>query len=134
MKRTSTYVFESIDTSPGNFLSDIPPEAFGLRTLRLTSPMMKGEDVRWVQERIGATPDGIFGPQTQNHLQQFQQNKGITATGVTNYETWQALHSQSTPASGPAPGSPGEKGGFPWIWAAGAVAAGIMVAIHVNKK
>ena len=39
------------------------------RDLGLASPFMKGDDVRVVQKKTGADPDGSFGPVTQVHVQ-----------------------------------------------------------------
>lgn len=38
------------------------------RILKLTSPMMKGEDVKVLQMAIGSDTDGVFGPSTESKL------------------------------------------------------------------
>lgn len=38
------------------------------RILKLTSPRMKGEDVRALQKAIGVEADGVFGPDTESKL------------------------------------------------------------------
>ncbi|MBD3883950.1 glycoside hydrolase family protein [Phormidium tenue FACHB-886] len=69
------------------------------RTLKLTHPIMQGEDVRRVQEALikagfnlepdGA--DGFFGKATNAAAQQFQRQKGLTVDGVVGTQTLQAL-------------------------------------------
>jgi hypothetical protein len=68
------------------------------RTLKLTSPMMQGEDVRQVQKAllkagssVGDGADGIFGNATDAAVKQFQQQKGLTVDGVVGLQTLEAL-------------------------------------------
>jgi peptidoglycan hydrolase-like protein with peptidoglycan-binding domain len=46
------------------------------RDLGLASPFVKGDDVRVVQKKTGAAPDGVFGPVTQKHVVNFQSHHG----------------------------------------------------------
>jgi peptidoglycan hydrolase-like protein with peptidoglycan-binding domain len=41
------------------------------RYLKLTKPNMRGEDVRYVQQRLGLNADGIFGPDTERAVKRF---------------------------------------------------------------
>ena len=68
------------------------------RTLKLTSPMLQGEDVRRVQEAllkaglgVGDGADGIFGNVTDAAVKQFQKSKGLTEDGIVGDQTLQAL-------------------------------------------
>lgn len=36
-------------------------------------------------------PDGIFSEETKKAVEDFQRQRGLAATGVVNYETWEAL-------------------------------------------
>ena len=70
----------------GETISEAP------RTLKLTDPVMQGEDVRRVQEALKAAginlePDGVFGNDTDKAVKQFQQQKGLTADGVVGAQT-----------------------------------------------
>lgn len=57
------------------------------RDLSYTSPVMTGNDVRWVQAvlfQLGYTIgiDGSFGPATRSVVQQFQTDYGLTVDGI----------------------------------------------------
>ncbi len=61
------------------------------RDLGLTSPFMTGDDVRVVQKKTSADPDGVFGPVTQLHVVNFQSHHGLTADGIVGPDTARAL-------------------------------------------
>ena len=66
------------------------------RLLKLTSPNMRGEDVRGVQGllvKAGAkiTADGIFGPKSREAVVAFQRKKGLSPDGVVGKATVTAL-------------------------------------------
>lgn len=67
------------------------------RILKLTSPNMRGEDVRWAQARLNAlgyncgTPDGIFGPNTDKAVKAFQRANGLSQDGDIGPKTWAKL-------------------------------------------
>lgn len=60
----------------------------GDRLLYLRQPMIRGDDVAALQRRLGALGfdagrvDGIFGPDTERALQEFQRNIDIVVDGV----------------------------------------------------
>lgn len=66
---------------------------FGDRALYLTSPMMRGDDVAALQLRLGTLGfnagrvDGIFGPNTQSALREFQRNVELVVDGVCARDT-----------------------------------------------
>ena len=62
-----------------------PPER---PTLALGST---GEEVRWVQRRLGRAPDGEFGPKTNATVLDFQSAAGLSADGRIGPVTWGAL-------------------------------------------
>lgn len=67
------------------------------RLLKLTSPMMRGEDVKILQQRLNAlgfncgNADGIFGRKTQEMVKSFQRNKGLSVDGIVGNKSWQKL-------------------------------------------
>lgn len=60
----------------------------GDRLLYLRRPMLRGDDVAELQRRLGSLGfdsgrvDGIFGPDTEHALREFQRNVAITTDGV----------------------------------------------------
>lgn len=69
----------------------------GDRLLCLRSPMMRGDDVADLQLRLGALGfdagrvDGIFGPDTQAAVAEFQRNAGLVMDSVCGPDTVAAL-------------------------------------------
>lgn len=65
----------------------------GDRLLYLRRPMLRGDDVATLQRRLGALGfdagrvDGIFGPDTERALVEFQRNIGIVVDGVCGSST-----------------------------------------------
>ena len=72
----------------------LPPP--GSRTLRLASPRMTGIDVETLQAMLGKiTADGVFGPQTEARVREYQQQRGLVADGVVGPVTWARLESEA---------------------------------------
>jgi len=69
----------------------------GDRLLYLRVPMLRGDDVADLQRRLGGMGfdagrvDGIFGPNTEGALREFQRNCGLTVDGVFGPASWQAV-------------------------------------------
>jgi len=65
----------------------------GDRMIYLRSPMYRGDDVMQLQQQLGALGfdagwvDGIFGPDTEAALRDFQQNQGLTPDGILGRDT-----------------------------------------------
>lgn len=62
------------------------------RTLRLTTPFMTGEDVVKLQETLNIVTDGIFGPDTKDHVITFQHVHKLRGDGVVGPVTYAALY------------------------------------------
>jgi hypothetical protein len=58
------------------------------RTLKMGD---EGDDVEWLQERLGVTADGDFGPATKQAVLEFQRAKKLTADGIAGPDTLSAL-------------------------------------------
>ena len=69
----------------------------GDRMIYLRSPMTRGDDVTDLQRRLGGLGfdagwlDGIFGPDTEHALCDFQRNSGLPSDGVCGKDTVEAL-------------------------------------------
>ena len=68
------------------------------RTLKLTTPVMQGDDVKELQTRLnragGAirlTEDGSFGPKTDAAVRAFQGASGLKEDGIAGAQTWTVL-------------------------------------------
>ncbi|MGE0222934.1 MAG: peptidoglycan-binding protein [Acetobacteraceae bacterium] len=81
-----------------------------LRNLRYVFPLMRGEDVRTVQQALiaaRASPpcgvaDGIYGDSTRRSVIGFQTEAGLEPDGVVGPDTWKALIQKA----GSAPAAP----------------------------
>jgi len=74
------------------------PKAWPKTYYRVTSPLMHGTNVTWIQERLnahGAKPvlkgDGEYGTKTQDAVEVFQKAHGLTKDGVVGKITWTTL-------------------------------------------
>lgn len=61
------------------------------RILRLREPFMRGEDIRALQRKIGATTDGIYGPNTEKLVKVSQHLLGLETTGVVTEDVWNSI-------------------------------------------
>lgn len=59
-----------------------------MNVLRLGS---KGEDVKTLQRLLKIDVDGIFGPQTEKAVKDFQWGHGLEMDGIVGEKTWRAL-------------------------------------------
>lgn len=74
------------------------PSIPGGRLLRLATPMMRGDDVTWVQRQLnahGAKPpvgvDGAYGPKTAAQVKDFQHSHHLEVDGIVGEKTRAAL-------------------------------------------
>lgn len=61
------------------------------RTLKVTSPQMYGNDVRQVQQIVGAEVDGYYGPKTEALVKYWQEYNGLVADGIVGAKSWEAI-------------------------------------------
>jgi murein DD-endopeptidase MepM/ murein hydrolase activator NlpD len=51
----------------------------------------KGADVKYLQNKLGITADGDFGPKTKAAVVAFQTKHGLAADGIVGPKTWKAV-------------------------------------------
>ena len=72
-------------------------EGLKTRPLKLRYPYMRGQEVKVLQQRLGAAGvyryavDGIFGRQTRKCVKAFQKRRNLTVDGIVGPRTWHAL-------------------------------------------
>ena len=75
-------------------LMDIAPEHQFI--LRNGSERIEVELLQWTLDHYGleTAVDGIFGPQTEKNVRQYQADKGLKVDGVVGTNTWAALYAE----------------------------------------
>lgn len=56
-----------------------------MTTVKLGS---RGKDVEIVQAKVGVKVDGVFGPNTDTAVKEFQKQHGLTPDGIVGSHTW----------------------------------------------
>jgi hypothetical protein len=74
--------------APPALIPAAEPGGNGRPTLRRGA---SGELVRQLQQRLGLSADGSFGPRTEAAVRQFQRGHGMVADGIVGPRTWAAL-------------------------------------------
>ena len=83
------------------------------RLLKLTSPMMRGDDVKDLQQRLKqlgyeiTDVDGFFGSEADKAVRAFQKDAGLSADGIVGSNTYKALD-EAEAKTEPEPQSPVE--------------------------
>lgn len=63
----------------------------------------KGEDVKKLQEKLGLSADGSFGPGTEKAVKNWQAANGLTADGLVGDGTWNKMFAGGAPSQIVAP-------------------------------
>ncbi|MDN3428521.1 peptidoglycan-binding protein [Microbacterium sp. APC 3898] len=98
------------DKLPANLenLMDITPEHQFI--LRNGSERIEVELLQWTLDHYGleTAVDGIFGPQTEKNVRQYQADKGLRVDGVVGTNTWAALYGEHDKPADPEGELPAE--------------------------
>ncbi|TWT13159.1 peptidoglycan-binding protein [Planomicrobium sp. CPCC 101079] len=75
-------------------LMDIAPEHQFI--LRKGSARIEVELLQWTLNQYGleTAVDGIFGPETEKSVRQYQTDKGLTVDGIVGVNTWVAIYGE----------------------------------------
>jgi hypothetical protein len=100
------------------------------RQIWLTSPMMRGDDVMAIQQRLHAAGaaidvDGLYGRGTRTAVVDFQKRSGLEADGIVGQATWGRLFE--------APGAPAEVS-LPLMDAHAVLAPGVLDALKTPHQ
>jgi putative chitinase len=63
----------------------------------------KGNEVKQLQEKLGLTADGSFGPGTDKAVKSWQTANGLKADGLVGPGTWSKMFGGSSPVAAPTP-------------------------------
>jgi len=66
----------------------------------------KGDDVKKLQEKLGLTADGTFGPGTEKAVKDWQSKNGLTADGIVGDGTWSKMMATAPVAAQVSSGGP----------------------------
>lgn len=68
-----------------------------MRVIRYTNPMMRGSDVRMVQNKLNdlgynaGSEDGVYGLKTEVAVKRFQKDNSLSVDGIVGQNTWAKL-------------------------------------------
>ncbi|MGL5617401.1 MAG: peptidoglycan-binding protein, partial [Sarcina sp.] len=86
-----------IDSSSSGNLGEYDNNSEYHRVLKLTNPLMRGEDVKKVQNRLNnlgydiGLVNGAYDDRTKAEVSEFQDNTGLVVDGVVGEKTWNRL-------------------------------------------
>ena len=79
------------DKNGNTLVEDGIPGKLTLSACPLVKQGAEGNITRWIQLRCGATPDGIFGTDTENAVKWMQRKWNINDDGIVGPNTWRKL-------------------------------------------
>jgi murein DD-endopeptidase MepM/ murein hydrolase activator NlpD len=92
---TGPHLHYSLTNSKGILIDPESVFVAGAGTPNTVRPSIKlgsrGDNVKYLQRRLGIPADGIFGPVTRSAVIRFQKSTGLVADGIVGPKTWKAL-------------------------------------------
>ena len=79
------------DKNGNKLIEDGIPGELTLSACPLVRKGASGNITTWIQLRCGATPDGIFGTDTENAVKWMQRKWNINDDGIVGHNTWRKL-------------------------------------------
>ncbi len=76
----------------------------GYPTIRETTPRMRGQAIKYLQQLLGVAPaDGVFGPASAGAASEYQRKNKLTVDGIVGTGTWQSILPKAAPVAPPQP-------------------------------
>lgn len=75
----------------GNLALDGIPGPLTLGACPTVKQGANGNITKLIQDKLGITADGIFGPNTKKAVESFQSRNGLVADGIAGQNTWRKL-------------------------------------------
>jgi peptidoglycan hydrolase-like protein with peptidoglycan-binding domain len=79
-----------IFNSKSDFVTEIKAYPVPIKTIRVTNPLTHGDDVKWIQSKLGFNGkdlDGYYGKVTEKAVKEFQQKNKLLVDGVVGKKT-----------------------------------------------
>jgi peptidoglycan hydrolase-like protein with peptidoglycan-binding domain len=92
----------------------------------------EGRQVELLQQALGIGADGVFGPETEEAVQHFQAQHGLTIDGVVGSQTWAALRGRTPARASVADVSSGESSPSSAAGSEGGAVARLQSALHLT--
>ncbi|TWT25289.1 peptidoglycan-binding protein [Planomicrobium sp. CPCC 101110] len=84
---------EKLPENLENLMAIAPEHQF---ILRKGSVRIEVELLQWTLDQYGlpTAVDGIFGPETEKNVRQYQRDKGLKVDGIVGVNTWVAIYGE----------------------------------------
>ncbi|MED4261957.1 N-acetylmuramoyl-L-alanine amidase [Priestia aryabhattai] len=84
----NNYPFKVFDDEGATVYAPHDNKPYGGKLIKVGST---GVEVKWIQQRLGLTDDGIFGTGTKTAVAKFQKTNKLAADGIVGKDTWSKL-------------------------------------------
>lgn len=84
----NNYPYKVFDDKGATIYAPHDNKPYGGKLIKVGST---GIEVKWIQQRLGITDDGIFGTATKTSVKKFQKTNKLAADGIVGKDTWGKL-------------------------------------------